>query len=225
MSFDVISGKHTPRPRSIWERLHGRAAPQPEPVPAGPVAKKRLSRRQKILRGLLSAVDPRAYFHLLRMINYYNHTHVQPLRILECGSGASIGPDVSFANAERIKIGTNVSLGSRCHIWAGPSQGRIIIGDDCLFGPEVMVTAANYRFDDGSPVTKQKMDEGDVVLGKDVWLGARVIVLPGVTIGDGAIVGAGAVVTKSVPAGAIVVGQPARVVGKRAPVYPISAET
>ena len=95
-----------------------------------------------------------------------------------------------------------------------------MIGDDCLFGPEVMITAADYRFNDGSPVTRQKMDEGDIIIGRDVWLGARVVILSGVAIGNGAIVGAGAVVTKSVNAGAIVVGQPARVVGHRAPVFP-----
>ena len=188
-----------------------------------PAAKLKLTQSQKILRGVLSAFDPRAYLHLVRMANYYNHTHVAPRRKLSCGPGASISPDVPFANPERIVIGANVSLGSRCHIWAGPSRGRIVIGDDCLFGPEVMLTAANYRFNDGSPVTGQKMEEADVVLGRDVWLGARVIVLPGVTIGDGAVIGAGAVVTKSVPAGAIVVGQAGRKAGDRASVYARSA--
>ena len=182
--------------------------------------KERQTYRGRALRGLLAAIDPRAYLHLLRMVNYYNYTHVKPRRRIKCGSGAAISPDVSFANPERIEIGRNVSIGSRCHLWAGPASGRILIGDDCLFGPEVMITAADYRFNDGSPVTRQKMDEGDIIIGRDVWLGARVIVLSGVTIGDGAIVGAGAVVTKSVTAGAIVVGQPARVVGHRAPVFP-----
>jgi acetyltransferase-like isoleucine patch superfamily enzyme len=103
---------------------------------------------------------------------------------------------------------------------AGASTGRITIGDDCLFGPETLVTAASYRFNDGSPVTEQLMDEKDVVIGRDVWLGARAIVLQGVTIGDGAIVAAGSLVTKSVPPGAIVMGNPARIIDRRAPVFP-----
>ncbi|MGO9609450.1 MAG: acyltransferase [Verrucomicrobiia bacterium] len=185
-----------------------------------PAVKERLTYRARALRGFLAAIDPRAYLHLLRMVNYYNYTHVKPRRRIKCGSGAAISPDVSFANPERIEIGQNVSIGSRCHLWAGPASGRIVIGDDCLFGPEVMITAAEYRFNDGTPVTRQKMDEGDIIIGKDVWLGARVVILSGVAIGNGAIVGAGAVVTKSVNAGAIVVGQPARVVGHRAPVFP-----
>jgi acetyltransferase-like isoleucine patch superfamily enzyme len=187
---------------------------------SAPVVKKRLSRPARLLRFIGAILDPRAYVHMLRIANYYNHTHVIPRRRIAFGRDVAVSPDASFANPERIAIGDRVAIGSRCHLWAGPSHGRIVVGDDCLFGPEVMITAANYRFDDGSPVTRQPMDEADVVIGRDVWLGARVVVLPGVTIGDGAIIGAAAVVTKSVPAGAIAVGQPARVVGRRAPVYP-----
>lgn len=84
-----------------------------------------------------------------------------------------------------------------------------------LFGPEVLITAANYRFNDGSPVTEQLMDEADVTIGRDAWLGARVIVLPGVTIGEGAVIAAGSVVRKDVPSFAIAAGVPAKVVGER----------
>lgn len=181
-----------------------------------PLAKKKsLSKPQKLLRLLGSALDPRAYLHLFKLINYYNYTHVQQLRLAKIGPGAAISPDVSLSNGERITLGDRCRLGSRVHLWAGPSTGRITIGHDALFGPEVLITAAGYRYDDGSPVTDQLMDEADVIIGNDVWLGARVIVLPGVTIGDGAIVGAGAIVTKSLPAGAVAVGVPAKVVGSR----------
>ena len=100
-------------------------------------------------------------------------------------------------------------------LWAGPSRGRIVIGDNVLFGPDVLVTAANYRFNDGHPVTEQPMDEADVIIGNDVWIAAKVVVLPGVTIGDGAVIGAGAVVNRDIPAMSVAVGQPARVVGRR----------
>jgi acetyltransferase-like isoleucine patch superfamily enzyme len=62
---------------------------------------------------------------------------------------------------------------------------------------------------------RQPTIERDVVIGRDVWLGARVMVLPGVTVGDGSVVGAGSVVTRSLPPGAIAVGSPARIVGRR----------
>lgn len=177
--------------------------------------KQRLGTGQRILRGVLAALDPRAYFHLLRMLNYWNYSHVRPLRRIRRGPGARISPDAVFSNPERIIIGKRLHLGSRCFLWAGPSKGRILIGDDVLFGPEVLVTAANYRFNDGQPVTEQAMDEADVVIGNDVWLGARAIVLPGSRIGDGAIVAAGAVVRGEVPPMAIAAGVPARVVGER----------
>ena len=171
-----------------------------------PVQKKQLSRMDKLLRLLKSALDPRAYAHVFKLINYYNYMHVTPLRQIEIGPGAAISPNSSFANPERIKIGARFSLGAYSSLWAGPGQGRIIIGDDVLFGPDVMVTAANYRFNDGTPVTKQAMDEADITIGNDVWIGAKAMILPGAVIGDGAIIGGGAIVMGEIPAFAIALG-------------------
>lgn len=180
-----------------------------------PVHKKRMSKPQRLMRLLGSSLDPRAWAHLFKLVNYYNYSHVAPLRAMKIGPGAAISPNVYFSNPERITAGRGLRLGAHCKLWAGPGTGRIVLGDDVLFGPEVMITAANYRFNDGHPVNDQAMDEGDVVIGNDVWLGTRVMVLPGVTIGDGAIVGAGSVVTKDIPAMAVAVGVPARIVGQR----------
>lgn len=182
---------------------------------APPAKKNALTRRQRFFRLLGSTFDPRAWLHLVKIVNYYNYSHVQPMRRLNPSKDCKISPDVNFSNEQNIEMGRGVSIGSRCFIWAGPKRGRVVIGDDVLFGPEVIVTAANYRFNDGAPVTQQAMDEADVAIGQDVWIGARAIILPGVTIGDGAIVGAGALVRHDVPPYAIAVGSPARVVGKR----------
>lgn len=180
-----------------------------------PAHKKRLSRGARLLRLIGSALDPRAYIHAIRMVNYYNYSHVQPRRELTLGEGVNISPNATFSYAERIEIGARTSIGARCVIWAGPATARILIGDDTLLGPEVMITASNYRFNDGAPVTQQAMDEADVTIGADVWLGARVIVLPGATIGKGAIIGAGTLVKGDIPDFAIAVGTPARIVGYR----------
>ena len=177
--------------------------------------KKQLRRWQRLLRLIQSNLDPRAYLHLFKIINYYNYSHVAPLRKIHKGINVSISPTVCFSNPERIRLGNRVRIGENCILWAGPSSGRIIVGDDALLGPNVLLTAANYRFDDGSPVNDQMMDEADVILGRDVWLGAGVMVMPGVKIGDFAVVGAGAVVTKNQPERAVVVGVPARQVGER----------
>jgi len=180
-----------------------------------------LARKQspgRLLRGLrlaLAFLDPRAWLHLVKIVNYYNYTHVAPRRKIAFAGERNVSPDVVFQNPERIGIGHRVRIGSRCHLWAGPLKGRILIGDDVLFGPEVMITAASYRHDLGSPVTEQPMAEADVVIGNDVWLATRAIILPGTTIGDGSIVAAGAVVKGQFPPMSIIAGSPARVVSRR----------
>lgn len=183
---------------------------------APPLAhKQRLGRFAKIGRLLMATFDPRAWAHLIKLVNYYNYSHVAPMRKIRFGIQPSVSPDAVFSNPERIQIGDRVRIGSRCHIWAGPRDGKIRIGDDVLFGPEVMLTAATYRYNDGSPVSDQAMREADIEIGNDVWLATRVVVLPGARIGNGAIVAAGSVVKGDVPAMAIVAGAPARIVGQR----------
>ena len=177
--------------------------------------KKKLGTFGRLLRAVGSVVDVRAWAHLFRMVNYYNYTHVQPKRLVRFGAAPNVSPDVVFSNAERIVIGDRVRIGSRCHIWAGPRDGHIRIGDDVLFGPEVMLTAASYNFNDGGPVTDQAMSEGDIVIGNDVWLATRAVVLPGARIGDGCVIAAGAVVKGEFPPFSIIAGMPARVVGTR----------
>lgn len=181
----------------------------------GATRKKSLGRAGKLRRLLTGVLDPRAWFHLFKIVNYYNYTHVQPLRAMSVGEAPNISPDASFSHGERIHIGDRVRIGSRCHLWPGPGTSRIVIGDDVLFGPEVMVTAGSYRYNDGSPVTEQPMAEADIVIGNDVWLATRAIVLPGAVIGDGAVIAAGAVVKGEVPPRAIMAGSPAKMVGQR----------
>ncbi|HUF56673.1 MAG TPA: acyltransferase [Thermohalobaculum sp.] len=170
---------------------------------------------RKLGRGLRSALDPRALVHALRLLHYYNYSHVAPLRRLCRGRGVRIAPNVSFANAERIEIGDRAQIGARAALWAGDVSGRIRIGADATLGPDCFLTASDYGLAAGRPVTGQPTQEQDVVLGAGVWCGARVIVTAGVTIGDGAVIGAGAVVTRDVPAGSIAAGVPARVLRRR----------
>ena len=184
-----------------------------------PVRKQRLGRGGRLLRLIRNTFDPRAWLHLVRVVNYYNVTHVAPLRDATVGAERAISPVASFANGRNILIGNRVSIGAHSAIWAGPGRGRVVIEDDVLIGPSVMVTAANYRVNEGTPVTRQPMDEKDVVLERDVWLGHGAVVLPGVTVGSGAVVAAGAVVTRDVAPFAIVAGVPAKPVGTRNRVF------
>jgi acetyltransferase-like isoleucine patch superfamily enzyme len=166
-------------------------------------------------KALLSAIDPRVYFHGLRILHFYGYAHVSQVRKLDRAPGATFAPNVSFRNAERITIGSGTHIGEYSTIWAGNSVGRITFGEKCLLAPRVTVTASNYGIEQGTPVMDQPKIESDIVIGSGCWLGADVVVLAGVTIGAGAIVAAGAVVTKDVPANAIVGGVPAKVIGTR----------
>jgi acetyltransferase-like isoleucine patch superfamily enzyme len=175
----------------------------------------RNSRRARAIRLARSALDPRPWVHLVRLVHYYNYGHVAQVRRVQLGENVTMAPNVSLRSGERIAIGAHSHIGERSSLWAGSTSGRITLGEHALLGPEVFITAANYQTRPGVPVMDQPRDEADVTVGRDVWLGARVIVLPGVTIGDGCVVGAGAVVTKDLPPNAIAVGTPARVVGER----------
>ena len=107
---------------------------------------------------------------------------------------------------KNIHLGKNVFINSACQF---QDQGGIFIGDNCLIGPGTMIATLNHYPD---PEHRQGMTHAPVVIGKNVWTGAHVTILPGVTIGDNAIVAAGAVVAKDVPADTIVGGVPAKAI-------------
>ena len=108
--------------------------------------------------------------------------------------------------------GKNLKIGKRVFINAGcqfQDQGGIEIGDDVLIGPQTIIATLNH---DPDPEKRGGMFAKSVKIGNMAWLGARVTICPGVTIGDGAIVAAGAVVTKDVPPRTVVAGVPAKII-------------
>ncbi|GMV20230.1 MAG: DapH/DapD/GlmU-related protein [Vicinamibacterales bacterium] len=110
-------------------------------------------------------------------------------------------------------IGGETYIGPRCLLGAG---GGIRIGSRVTFGAGVQLLAENHNFRDGSrPIQDQGVTRSGITVGDDVWVGNAVIILDGVNIGAGAVVGAGSIVTQDVDPHAIVVGNPARVVGRR----------
>lgn len=177
-----------------------------------------------LTRLLLNLLDPRCYLHAIRLLHYYGYSHVGPRRKLNLGKGSRIAPNVSLRNSQRITIGRDCHVGERCYLWAGDSSGRISLGDFVSLAPEVFITASDYQFVTGLPFRNQPKRERDVNIGSDVWLGTRVVITAGVSIGDGCIVGAGAVVTRDLPAGAIAVGVPARVTGFRKVAEPVTTK-
>ena len=107
---------------------------------------------------------------------------------------------------KNIKIGKNVFINACCRF---QDQGGIEIGDGSLIGHNTTIATLNHDF---NPAKRQNLTPRPVKIGKNVWIGSDCTILPGVIIGDGSIIGAGSVVTKSIPANTIAVGNPARVI-------------
>lgn len=108
--------------------------------------------------------------------------------------------------------GKNITVGKRVFINSGccfQDQGGIYIGDDCLIGQQVVIATLNHDLD---PAHRKDLLPKPVRLGRNVWVGAHATILAGVTVGDNAVIAAGAVVAKDVPAGTVVGGVPAKVI-------------
>jgi acetyltransferase-like isoleucine patch superfamily enzyme len=127
-------------------------------------------------------------------------------------TGKAIDDSVAVFPPFYSEFGKNLTLGKDVFINIGcrfQDTGGITIGDGSLIGHGSTLTTLNHAIDPGR---RADMIPAPVTIGRKVWLGAGVTVLPGVMIGHGAIVGAGSVVTKDVPANAIVAGVPAKLI-------------
>jgi len=118
-----------------------------------------------------------------------------------------------FVFPKKIHLGSWVRIGKRCYL---NGEGGIEIGDGTVFAPEVVVLSSTHRHDQDNYLPYDQYDEfRKVAIGRGVWIGHRAMIVPGVTIGDGAIIAMGAVVSKDVESGAIVGGNPAKLLGQR----------
>lgn len=109
---------------------------------------------------------------------------------------------------KNIHIGENVFINACCHF---QDHGGVYIGDGCQIGHNVVFATLNHGI---APEDRQNTYPAPIVLGRNVWVGSNSTILQGVTIGDNAIIAAGAVVTKDVPADTIVGGVPAKFIKK-----------
>jgi len=121
-------------------------------------------------------------------------------------------PKDSVFTYETITIGDRVFINKRAYL-----SGEISIGDDVLIGPDVFITSGDHGFTEiGKPINRQgRMKPRKVTICDDAWIGAKACILAGVTIGKGAVIGAGSVVTKDVPPYSVCVGNPCRKVKDR----------
>lgn len=187
-----------------------------KPGPVSALALESLARRIRLWRSRLRAATWRA-------------------RGSRLGKRNSIGPGCRIERPWCLATGNRVSLEGGVYLKAVADEARLVlddfvfvgmgveidvstavrIGEHSLLAPGCFITDHVHRTAAGALIDSQGCEARQVNIGRDVWLGARCIVLPGVTIGDGAVVGAGAVVTADVPAGTVAAGVPARVLRER----------
>lgn len=127
-----------------------------------------------------------------------------------CGKHVNIERNALFSY--KVSLGDYSGIGVNAKIY-----GRCTIGTHVMMGEDCTIIARNHQFNriDKPMMYQGFQEEQPVSIGNDVWIGDRVIILPGVKIGDGCIVGAGAVVTSNLPAYSISAGNPARVIRYR----------
>lgn len=154
---------------------------------------------------------------------------IKPLYIVggDCitlGDGFSSAPGVrieawkkfqEFSFTPQIIIGDNVSINYNSHIGA---INQIIIGNGVLIGSDVLIIDHDHGRTDSveelsvRPARRKLLSKGPILIGDNVWIGEKACILSGVTIGEGAIIGASSVVTKDIPAYSVVAGNPAHIV-------------
>ena len=126
------------------------------------------------------------------------------------GKNFKVGPNVILYNYRQITIGDNVFIGDKSTFGGNVP---ISIGNNVMFGPEVMIRGGDHNISAvGEPMVKVKTGGVNlpIIIEDDIWIGTRVIILKGVKIGEGSVVGAGAIVTKDIPPYTINIGSPSR---------------
>ena len=151
--------------------------------------------------------------YLKRLINMLKDP--QPVEFRSKGNNVRIEPHCKFGFPQNIDIGSDVNIGEGTCIFA---QGGCTIKDGSIIADNVDIRTANHHYD-GEDLQMLPFDEKlvlkPVTIEENVWIASRAIILPGVTVGEGAVVAAGAVVTKDIPPFAIVGGNPAKVIKYR----------
>ena len=151
-----------------------------------------------------------------RRVRFGRHSKIQRPWCLMVGSNSHFEHQVHIKATDdktEIEIGESVFVGFNCEF---DISSKLTVGNHCLIAPGCFITDHNHLHAANKLISEQGCETAAVVIEDDVWLGAHVVVLPGVTIGRGAIVAAGAVVNRDVESMSIVAGVPARKIGQRA---------
>lgn len=129
-----------------------------------------------------------------------------------CRFGAGVILETRQAGC--IELGSHVRLNQGCVVVA---YSGVVIGEDTLIGEYASIRDANHSIHAGRLIRLQDHHSAPVHIGSDVWIGRGACILPGVRVGDGAVIGANSIVTRDIPAGAVAVGNPAKIIKYRVP--------
>ena len=128
------------------------------------------------------------------------------------GKGCYYLDQIVWLNGEFIELGDQVGFNHGCYV---NGYGGLMIGDRTLVGPCSLIHTANHETDPSKPILEQGWIKQPVSIGKDCWIGMGATIVPGVSIADGVIVGAGSVVVKDLPPYTLAVGNPCTVIRDR----------
>lgn len=150
---------------------------------------------------------------IYKALNYFYRKiekgHTEYLKSkMSCGRNVSLRDRLTVYAPERLTVADNVTINSGVTILA---QGGVDIGENTMISPGVSIISVYHDYNVPVDQAKEKKVFGKVTIGRDAWIATGAIILPGVSIGDGAVIGAGSVVTKDVPAYCIAMGVPAAV--------------
>ena len=163
------------------------------------------------------------YAFSIKVKSLFNKLFIAPIikgAFKQCGKSVRVGRGCKFSGIDNISVGNNVVLGENTRILT--TKAQVVLGNDVVFGPDVMLVSGDHRIDVldkhiiyVTDAEKLPENDQDIVIEDDCWIGARVIILKGVTIGKGSVVAAGSVCTKSCEPYSIIGGVPAKVIAKR----------
>ena len=164
-------------------------------------------------------------FYRKKVFEWYTGQKTQGLSILgnitlinhniKIGKNVFIYPGVMLWGDGEIAIGDNVNIGNNTVIYSSKSGGGVTIGDNTMIAAQCYIIDMDHGTASGKLIREQENSIEKVTIGNDAWLGANVTILKGSNIGDGAVIGAKALVKGEIPSGTIACGMPAKTVKKR----------
>lgn len=161
--------------------------------------------RKAFIRVLLFLFSRKRFIRTIEQA--LNEARLSRLRasLKSCGNGVSIQFPVTITQPDMVEVGDKVSLAAYVHIWGG---GEVSIGDRVMVGTHTSITSLTHNYQEKEMYNT--VVRKPVIIEDDVWIGSNCVILPGVKVGQGAVIGAGSVVTKDIQPHSVVFGVPAQ---------------